>query len=510
MHTSHRTRSTRPSVVTLFLVASFGCAAGVALGQSGIPTIPQGEITIDLVPVVGVGELTAPVYATHAGDGSGRLFVLDQPGQIRIVTAGGALLDTPFLDLVATGDVVAVDPGFDERGLLGLAFHPSYEENGRLFVRYSKPRDGAPGEPCFGTSRGCHESILSEFRVSEDPDVADATSQSILFRIDQPQFNHDGGTVAFGPAEGGEDDDDGSGRLLYFSLGDGGGAHDGLADLPPSHGPDGHGLNNKTNLGAILRIDVDGGSPYSIPPDNPFAGGGCADGCDEIYAYGMRNPYRFSFDRQDGRLFLGEVGQHLYEEIDVVQRGGNYGWVRTEGFHCFDPLNPFVPPPTCSRVGLDGEPLLNPVAEYGHEDGIAVVGGFVYRGSDSPELEGKYIFGDFSRGFFPGNGRLFWLDADGALSDIFEFRLLPPNEPLQRYVLGFGEDEDGEIYLLTSQNLGPDPDTTTGEVFRIVTPPGDDDEDDDGGGSGHDAHEAAFGGDEVIGSNGSHGTLQSR
>ena len=165
--------------------------------------------------------------------------------------------------------------------------------------------------------------------------------------------------------------------------------------MPPSHGPDGNGLNNQTNLGAILRIDVDGGSPYAIPPDNPFAGGGCADGCDEIYAFGMRNPYRFSFDREDGRLFLGEVGQNLYEEIDIVQRGGNYGWVRVEGFHCFDPFGPLSPPSNCSPVGLNGEPLLNPVAEYGHEDGIAVIGGFVYRGSQSPQLQGKYIFGDF-------------------------------------------------------------------------------------------------------------------
>ncbi len=261
-------------------------AMQVSFAPPGIPTIPKGDLTIDLVPVVTVGELSAPVYATHAGDGSGRLFILDQPGQIRIVDASGTLLDAPFLDLVATGDVVTVDPFFDERGILGLAFHPDYEENGRFFVRYSKARPGSAGEPCFGTSRGCHEAILAEFLVSDDdPNVADATTQSILFRIDEPQFNHDGGQVAFGPPEG-EDD---STRFLYFSLGDGGGAHDGLADVPPSHGPDGNGLNNQTNLGAILRIDVDGGSPYAIPPDNPFAGGGCADGCDEIYALGMRN-----------------------------------------------------------------------------------------------------------------------------------------------------------------------------------------------------------------------------
>ena len=473
----------------LVLTAAFGSAAGLTYGQNPppwTPTIPKGDITIELATVVGPGELTAPVYATHAGDGSGRLFVLDQPGQIRIVTENGALLDTPFLDLVATGDVVTVNPGFDERGLLGLAFHPDYEENGRFFVRYSKARPGSPGEPCFGTSRGCHEAILAEFRVSNDPNVADPTTQRIVFRIDEPQFNHNGGNVSFGPPEGESDDDeedddegDSSRRYLYFSLGDGGGANDGLADTPPSHGPDGNGLNNRTHLGAILRIDVDGGLPYAIPPDNPFAGGGCANGCDEIYAYGMRNPYRFSFDDKDGRLFLGEVGQNLYEEVDIVRKGGNYGWVRVEGFHCFDPFAPTSPPSVCSPVGLDGEPLLNPVAAYSHEDGIAVVGGFVYRGSQSPGLRGKYIFGDFSRTFFPAAGRLFWLDADGSLSDIFEFRLSPPFEPLERYVLGFGEDENGEVYVLTSQSLGPDPNNTTGEVFRIVGPGGDDDESED-------------------------------
>ena len=470
--------------VAMFLtVLGLGLAAAPAQGQSPppwTPLIPKGDITVELVPVVAPGVLTSPVYATHAGDGTGRLFILDQPGQIRILTAAGTLLEQPFLDLVATGNVVPVNPNFDERGILGLAFHPDYSRNGRFFVRYSKPRSGAPEEPCFGTTRGCHESILAEFGVSgTDPDVADPASQRILFRIDQPQFNHDGGHLAFGPPEGGvsgddegSDDDEGDDevdrpRYLYFSLGDGGGANDGLADSPPSHGPVGHGLNNKTRLGAILRIDVDGAQPYAIPPDNPFAGGGCANGCDEIFAYGMRNPYRFSFDRKDGRLFLGEVGQGIYEEIDIVRKGGNYGWVRTEGFHCFDPLNSASPPSTCSSSGLEGEPLLNPIAEYSHADGIAVVGGFVYRGSESPQLRGKYIFGDFSRGFFPGEGRLFWLDADGALTDIFEFELYPSG-PLQRYLFGFGEDEAGEIYVLTSQNLGPDPSITTGEVFRIV------------------------------------------
>ncbi len=446
----------------LLLVVVIGLLPGVATART-LPAIPQGDITIELEPVC--DGLTSPVYATHAGDGSGRLFIVDQAGPIRIWDGGsGSCSAEPFLDL--SGVIVAVNPFFDERGALGLAFHPRYKTNGRLFVRYSAPRAGAPGEPCFGTGRGCHEEVLAEYRVSAgDPDVADPASARILFRIDEPQFNHDAGNVAFGP--------DG---FLYFTLGDGGGAHDGLADMPPSHGPIGHGQNIETALGSVLRIDVDAapapGLPYAIPPGNPFAGP--TPGADEIYAYGMRNPYRFSFDDGpggDGRLFVADVGQGLYEEVNIVRKGGNYGWVTLEGFHCFDPLAPASPPAICPGTGPQGEPLRRPVAEYSHADGIAVVGGFVYRGSASPALYGKYVFGDFSRGFVPGRGRLFWLDADGALSDIFEFRIGESNEPLNLYLLGFGEDEQGELYVLTSMNLGPS--GSTGQVWRLIGPPPD-------------------------------------
>ncbi len=215
-------------------------------------------------------------------------------------------------------------------------------------------------------------------------------------------------------------------------------------------------------MGSILRIDVDGAAPFVIPPTNPFA---TQTGVDEIYAYGLRNPYRFSFDDGpggDGRLFLADVGQNLFEEIDIIQNGGNYGWVIREGANCFDPFNPGTSPGACSNTGPSGEPLLDPVAEYDHGDGIAVIGGFVYRGSAFPELQGKYVFGDFS-------GRLFWLDADGDLSQIFEFLLGDTDDPLGKFLLGFGEDENGEIYVLTSENVGPA--GFTGQVFRIVPEP---------------------------------------
>ncbi|MFQ5495916.1 MAG: PQQ-dependent sugar dehydrogenase, partial [Phycisphaerae bacterium] len=431
----------------------------------------ESQIVISL-DTVATG-LTAPVFLTHAGDGSGRLFIVDQAGQIRIVDAGGTLLPTPFLDL--TDRMVTVNPSFDERGLLGLAFHPDYAVNGRLFVRYSAPRTGVIGEPCFGTPRGCHKEVLAEFNqcilCPGDPNIADPSSEIILFEVDEPQFNHNSGQVLFGP--------DG---LLYFSLGDGGGAHDGLADIPPSHGPTGNGQNVNTTLGSIVRIDVDGppapGLKYGIPPGNPFAAGG---GAPEIYAYGFRNPYRFSFFDTGGlipsRLIVGDVGQALIEEIDllpVVPAPGllNYGWVIREGTLCFDPLNPSVPKPACTDIGPLGETMIDPVLEYDHSVGIAVVGGFVYRGTAVPALSGKYVFGDFSQDFGP-TGRLFYAGVLGletiTVGPRLEFFLAPTNEPLGKALFGIGEDENGELYVLASDNISPV--GNTGVVLRIAEPP---------------------------------------
>jgi glucose/arabinose dehydrogenase len=433
------------------LAALVAAAAPAASGQ-----ITMGNVIIEL-ETVATG-LTAPVSVTHAGDGSGRLFIVDQSGPIRIVE-DGALVTEPFLDL--SGEIPALNPVFDERGVLGMAFHPDYASNGRFFVRYGRPRPGAPGEPCFGTSRGCHEEVLAEFSVSDDdPNLASPAGQ-ILFRIDEPQFNHDAGEVAFGP--------DG---FLYFTLGDGGGANDGLADAPPSHGPIGHGQNIETALGSILRIDVDGppqpGLAYGIPADNPFVD---QPGVDEIYAYGFRNPYKFSFDDGpggDGTLFLADVGQNLIEEVDIVEKGGNYGWVIREGLSCFDPFNPNVPPASCADTGPSGEPLLDPIVDYTHaEGGITVIGGFVYRGSLSPSLTGTYVFGDFSEAFFAPSGRLYFLaePAPGSF-EIREFRITSDDAPYGLFLKGFGEDEDGEIYTCGSTALSPFGDT--GVVQRII------------------------------------------
>ena len=437
--------------------SSFGAAMGLlvvwALAAPQAHAIPKGDITVHLEPVA--SGLTAPVFATHPSDDSGRLFIVDQTGKIWIVK-NGTLLPAPFLDISIKLPVL--NAAYDERGLLGLAFHPNYRTNGRFFVRYSAPRTGSPGEPCFGTSRGCHREVLAEYSVStSDPDKANPGSEIILFTVDKPQFNHNGGGVAFGP--------DG---LLYFSLGDGGGANDGLADVPPSHGPIGNGQNIETALGAMLRIDVDGGAPYAIPRDNPFVGG---PGLDEIYAYGMRTPYSFSFDDGpggDGRLMLADVGQDMFEEIDIVSKGGNYGWVIREGLHCFDPFNPSVPPASCASTGAAGEPLLDPIVEYAHPDGgIAVVGGFVYRGLRSPALVGKYVFGDFSASFAAPGGRLYYLvePVPGSFA-IQEFHLGAADLPYGKFLKGIGEDANGEIYLCASTRLGPS--GTAGVVERLV------------------------------------------
>ena len=428
--------------------------------------IPKGDIVIELEDVA--TGLTAPVGVTHAGDGSGRLFIVEQSGQIKIVE-NGVLLPAPFLDI--SDKLPDLGMFFDERGLLGLAFHPDYENNGRFFLRFSVPREGDPAEPCSdpdGFVPGCHSEVVAEFHVSaNDPNLADPNSEILLLSVEEPQFNHDSGEIAFGP--------DG---FLYFTLGDGGGAHDGLADDPPSHGPIGNGQNIETILGSILRIDVDSPPqaplPYAIPPDNPFVG---VPGVDEIYAYGLRNPYKFSFDDGpggDGSLFVADVGQNLFEEVNIVELGGNYGWVIKEGFNCFDPFNPTTPPAMCPGVGPMGEPLLDPIVEYSHpgsgfdpEGGITVIGGFVYRGSVSPGLFGTYVFGDFAQQFVQPTGSLYHLiePAPGSF-EIRQFQIGLDDRAYGLFLKGFGEGEDGEIYACGSVALAPFGET--GVVQRIV------------------------------------------
>lgn len=423
-------------------------------GPTNGTATPVGRVGLELV----ADGLTSPTGLTDAGDGSGRLFVSDQVGQVRIIDGQGNLLAAPFLDV--SDRMVTLNPNFDERGALGIAFHPDYVTNGRFFLYYSAPADDASPEGFDSQSR------VSEFLVSEsDANLADPNSERVILEIDQPQSNHNGGQLAFGP--------DG---FLYIGVGDGGAAN----DVGPGHTEGlGNGQDRSTLLGKLLRIDVDNGDngdPYGIPADNPFVQEVGAR--PEIYAYGLRNPFRFSFDRGgDRRLFLGDVGQNLFEEIDVIVAAGNYGWNVMEGDHCFDPQRPGDPPDQCAATGADGEPLIAPIIEYAHNlpdgsaMGISVTGGFIYRGAAIPDLVGDYIFGDFARGFAVGDGSLFAAteDDDGQWT-LRELELAGMVDGrMGAFLLSLGQDAQGELYVLTTANVGPS--GTTGQVYRIVPAP---------------------------------------
>jgi glucose/arabinose dehydrogenase len=433
-------------VLVLGLVVVPGAAA---VGHTGGPP----AATLRLV----AEGLTSPVTLVPANDRSRRLFVVDQAGTIQILRPDGTLAPEPFLDL--RDRLVELMPDFDERGVLGLAFHPRFAKNGRFFVYYSAPlRPGAP-DGFNVTSR------ISEFRVSPaDPDHVDPATERVLLEVDKPQFNHDGGTILFGPRDG----------YLYISIGDGGGAHDiGLGHVEDwfADNAGGNGQDTTQNLmGDILRIDVDRGRPYGIPRDNPFVG---EEGLDEIYAYGFRNPYRMSFDMGGRRdLIVGDEGQNGFEEVDIVRRGGNFGWNVKEATHCFDAENPTVPPAACPSTDPEGDPLIDPVVEYPNAAradglGVAVIGGHVYRGDDLPRLRGRYVFGDFSRSLDQPDGTLFVATPRSrGLWDRQELRVRNTADGrLGHYVLGFGQDQRGEIYVLTTDNAGPT--GNTGKVFRL-------------------------------------------
>src|SRR4030095_7048326 len=263
--------------------------------------------------------LKGPVGLASPDDGSERLFIIEQTGAVRIIKKG-QLLEKPFIDLASKLD--ELNSFYSEKGLLGIAVHPEYKSNGKFYLYYSVST---------ATKGMDHKSVIAEYTVSSNTDIANTTPRTIL-EIEEPESNHNGGQLCFGPD-----------RYLYIGVGDGGGAGD-------KHGPAGNGQNINTLLGKILRIDVNGGNPYTIPADNPFAS---KEGRDEMFAYGWRNPWRFSFDRKEGRLFCGDVGQNEFEEVDIIEKGKNYGWRIMEGSHCYNPSK------NCNTSGLT-----YPVDEY--------------------------------------------------------------------------------------------------------------------------------------------------
>ena len=376
-----------------------------------------------------------------------RALVFEQTGRVWFL-ADGELLPDPFLDL--SDRLVDLSPDYDERGLLGLAFHPEFASNGRLFVYYSAPvRTSA-------ASAQDHTNRLSEFRVNPGELNADPATERAILEFEQPQPNHSGGALGFGP--------DG---YLYLGAGDGGGT----GDNDEGHSPQGNAQDTAKLNGKVLRLDVDGADPYAIPPDNPFADGG---GAPEIYAYGFRNPWRLSWE-PDGerRLLVSDVGYGRYEEIDVVERGGNYGWRIREGAHCLDVESPLAPLASCPPAGDNGDPLVDPALEYTHAQiGLAVIGGFVYRGTAIPALAGQYVFADFSQEWTSdppvGHGTIMTAQP-AATGQPWPWRELVLGDGLTpNFITGIGEDGAGELHVMVREELGPE--GTTGRVLRIVPP----------------------------------------
>jgi glucose/arabinose dehydrogenase len=451
-------------VCTLALLAAAGLSCSddnpLAPIVGEVPSSVVGPSPLGAPMSIGIEQvatgLVSPVLLVQA-PGDGLRYVVDQIGLVRVLDANGALRAEPFLDVRSR--ITALNAAYDERGLLGLAFHPNFSSNRRFYVFYTAPpRAGAPA----GFN---HTNVISEFRATAgDPTRADPASERVIMMVDHPQGNHNGGTIAFGP--------DG---YLYISIGDGGAGNDlGLGHVTDWFTGNGGGNGQDVSqnlLGSILRIDVDRGSPYAIPSDNPFVG---RDGMDEIYAYGFRNPYRFSFDIRSNRaLLVGDAGQELWEEVSVVTRGGNYGWNVREGTHCFDAEAPTTIPATCPDVDpTTGAALQSPVIEFANTKqagglSLTVVGGNVYRGTRAPALRGMYVFGGATRAFNAPDGSLF--AAAPRSNGLWPMQeLLVNGQRLNHVVKGFGQDADGEVYVLASTVLGPT--GTTGKVLRITAP----------------------------------------
>jgi glucose/arabinose dehydrogenase len=402
------------------------------------------SVNLDLV----AEGFNSPVTLIESPDNTGRLFVADQSGQIYIIK-NGARLPQPFLNIQ---DKVVLTGEQDERGLLGFAFHPDYASNGRFFVYY-----GGPLRPS-GTTGWNHTNYVASYKVSANADQADAASGKIILAMDHPQANHNAGMLAFG-----------SDGYLYISVGDGGGGNDngaGHVEDWYAENTGGNGQDIEQNLlGSVLRIDVSPADGYTIPTDNPFVG---KDGLDEIYAYGLRNPYRFCFG-PDNMMILADAGQELYEEIDVIEKGGNYGWNVKEGKHCFDTDNPKAAGGSCPDEDADGNPLIDPVIEFANSKsassglGNVSIGGYVYHGSTVSSLNGKYIFGVLTQDPEGMNGAMYAANRSGQNWDYEKIEIgNMSNNELGMFVLGFGQDKAGEVYVLTSGGAA-----SSGKIYKL-------------------------------------------
>ena len=425
---------------------SYVALLALAAGLFTLAGPSLAEVKVKLEPyVTGVNAPLAMVQPPN----DKRKFVVEQFGRIRIIDENGKLQGVPFLDI--RSKIVTLWADFDERGLLGLAFHPDYANNGKFYVAYSAPTNfQADLAKLFWWD---HTNVVAEFTVSkDDPNLADPNSERIITSIDWPQFNHNGHWIGFG-ADG----------YLYISSGDGGYANDwGIGH----NVTEGNGQDPTVLHGKILRVDVnkqENGKNYGIPADNPKIEGAEP----EIFAMGLRNPWRCSFDMEGGStLYCGDVQQNSYEEISVITSGANLGWRKMEATHCFDYTVPDTHPADCDKTGLT-EPILeykNCTAQKDGCMGISVTGGYVYRGANA-DWKGKYIFGDWSKSFAAMDGQIFFAtkgDGDKWTMEVATTDMAGKNP----YVLGFAQDSDGEVYALTSITTGPVGGLDT--IYKIV------------------------------------------
>ncbi len=462
------------------VLASLAALTSAAKAQQDVlPPIQLGTISITL-QTVATG-LAAPDYAVSAPGDASRLFVVEQKGKVLIVQ-NGSLLPSPALDIFSViGAAFNPANANDERGLLGLAFHPGFSTPSSpgyqtLYTFNSQPVGTGPTYVAPNNATQNYKTVVNEFKMSAgNPNVIDPLTRREVISFGKNANNHNGGTIAFGP--------DG---YMYLGLGDGGNANDvGASHLEPG----GNAQNLSTPLGKMLRFDplnpaltgaspnpISGNGQYRIPTTNPFQGVGQVP---EIYAYGFRNPYRFSFDQLNSQLIVADVGQNVVEEIDRVTIGGNYGWGIKEGDFLFNRVT--GPGGNAGTVGArsPGNPvgLIDPITgtlgtlEYDHGDGISITGGFVYRGSAIPELSGKYVFGDLALHTTPTrvDGRLFYADLDtGVINEFLLPQFATTFLPNGLTVHGFGQDANGELYALaTNTNANG----TGGVIFQIVPEP---------------------------------------
>ncbi len=419
-------------------VVSVSACAAVALMSHAAIAGPK----VKFEPVV--TGVNAPL-AMKQPKGDDRMFIVEQDGRVKILHPNGEIGAEPFLDL--RSKIVTQWADFDERGLLDIAFHPDFKDNGLFYVAYTAPIDFQ--RDLAKQFWWDHTNVVAEYKVSaDDPDTADPTTERIISSIDWPQFNHNGHWIDFGPDD-----------KLYIATGDGGYANDwGIGHNVTL----GNGQDLATKMGKILRVNADG----SVPKDNPFVKDNNA--APEIYAYGLRNPWRCSFDMKgDNELICGDVQQNSYEEISVIEKGGNYGWRAMEATHCFDYTKPDEHPASCDTKGM-----VMPVLEYenctARPDGckgISVTGGYVYRGKHKA-WDGAYIFGDWSKSFAEMDGQIFigTKGSDGKWSmEVAEVVGLEGKTP---YILSFAQDNDGEVYALTSITTGPVGNLDT--IYKIV------------------------------------------